>query len=292
MEKTQILSFTTSSTPPLNMGCEYGIQGKRPSMEDASIYACWICKPLYKKCVIVHLFGIFDGHGGKEASKFASQSLPAMIARQFAHISLSSTVQVKKALIEAFEGMQRYMQIFESKRYQTQGTTAVVIVRINNHLYCANVGDSRAVLCAGNDVFDLSKDHKPSSPEEMKRIHNLGGYVNPPSRQDVSRVWESPQMQLVGLSTSRSIGDLESRTPFGKYLVSPTPEVTVNILQKDQKGFIILACDGVWDVTTSFQACKVADQAIRKHANPCKAIVNYAYKKGSTDNISAMVIKL
>ena len=38
-------------------------------------------------------------------------------------------------------------------------------------VYCANVGDSRAVLMQyDNKVFRLSYDHKASDPEEQKKV--------------------------------------------------------------------------------------------------------------------------
>jgi serine/threonine protein phosphatase PrpC len=44
-------------------------------------------------------------------------------------------------------------------------------------LYCANVGDSKAVLCRGGHAVELSYDHKPSRPDEKERIIAAGGTV-------------------------------------------------------------------------------------------------------------------
>ena len=40
------------------------------------------------------------------------------------------------------------------------GAAAVIVLIIGNRLYCANVGDSRAVLCRNAKAINLSRDHK------------------------------------------------------------------------------------------------------------------------------------
>ena len=56
------------------------------------------------------------------------------------------------------------------------------IKRINTRdysqrLYCANVGDSRTLLCRNFKPIALSVDHKPSREDEAKRIRDAGGFV-------------------------------------------------------------------------------------------------------------------
>lgn len=272
--------FVSTPKPPVRVGCEYGIKGKRDAMEDASAYARWTCRGS-----TAELFGIFDGHGGKEASELVSRILPQLIAARCA------SAGIEAALSRAFRDVQSYMQAFHSEKFQKQGTTAVVVLRVGRTLYCANAGDSRAVLCpSGNRAsIALSRDHKPNQRAEKERIQRLGGYVNLPSR-GTPRVWKSKAGNGIGLSTSRSLGDLESRTSTGEYLISPIPDVTVHVLKPGDGGLLILACDGVWDVVSNAEACRVVKSSTPGAA--CKNLVRHAFAKDSTDNISAMVIVL
>ena len=59
------------------------------------------------------------------------------------------------------------------------GSCLVAMVMIDDDCYVVNLGDSWALLSAdkGNKVFMLTKDHKPSDFDEIKRIEKAGGDV-------------------------------------------------------------------------------------------------------------------
>jgi serine/threonine protein phosphatase PrpC len=59
------------------------------------------------------------------------------------------------------------------------GSCAIAIMFVNDLCYVANVGDSRAVMSSnnGNHFSNLSTDHKPEHPGELKRIMDNGGSV-------------------------------------------------------------------------------------------------------------------
>jgi len=44
-------------------------------------------------------------------------------------------------------------------------------------VWCANVGDTRAVLCRGGIAVELSKDHGTDDPSEVARVHSVGGAI-------------------------------------------------------------------------------------------------------------------
>lgn len=52
------------------------------------------------------------------------------------------------------------------------GSTGIVVLINGSTMVCANVGDSRALLCRGSTAHALSEDHKPEAPAEVSIIHS------------------------------------------------------------------------------------------------------------------------
>ncbi|XP_076805049.1 protein phosphatase 1G-like [Clavelina lepadiformis] len=123
------------------------------------------------------------------------------------------------------------------------GTTAVVALLHGFQLHVANAGDSRCVLCRKDGkAFDMSDDHKPEDETELSRIKAAGGHVNLQGRVNG------------GLNLSRAIGDHCYKTnkdlPLEEQMISAMPDVRSVVLDPDDE-FMVLACDGVWNVFTS-----------------------------------------
>jgi len=62
---------------------------------------------------------------------------------------------------------------------ERSGSCAIVILIIDNMCYCANLGDSRAILSlnGGANFISLTQDHKPQMKGEETRILNSGGKI-------------------------------------------------------------------------------------------------------------------
>ena len=127
------------------------------------------------------------------------------------------------------------------------GTTAICVLISNNYIIFSNCGDSRGVLSGdGSKPIVVTQDHKPSNPPELERIQDAGGSVM------LQRVNGS-------LAVSRALGDFEYKNVDGKgpteQLVSPEPEFYKKKRDHASDEFLVLACDGVWDVMTNEDIC-------------------------------------
>ncbi|KAJ6249675.1 lrr receptor-like kinase [Anaeramoeba flamelloides] len=156
---------------------------------------------------------------------------------------------------------------------EISGSTAIIVLIIGDSIFSGNIGDSRSVLCRKKLAIRLSKDHKPTLPKERERILKNGGIVTHNLRINS------------GLAISRSFGDYK----FNQY-ITVNPFVTKYKLKRHDR-YIVLACDGVWDVLTDQQAIDI----VLDCKCPIKAAIqirNLSILSGSTDNISVLVIDL
>ncbi|KYG44605.1 hypothetical protein M433DRAFT_69034 [Acidomyces richmondensis BFW] len=139
-------------------------------------------------------------------------------------------------------------------------------------LYTANVGDARIVLCRNGKALRLSYDHKGSDENEGKRIAGAGGLI---LNNRVNGV----------LAVTRALGDA-----YMKDLVTGHPYTTETVIQPDIDEFLILACDGLWDVCSDQEAVDLI-RGVEDPQVASKCLVEHALSRFSTDNLSCMVVR-
>lgn len=233
----------------------------------------------------INFFGIYDGHGGNQVSKYLKENL----SKYFID---NDSLEIKKLLDnkninDIFEFIQNSLIEYELGAKNAGSTALIIIMYKKNNLNIIkimNLGDCRAVLCNINNIaIPLTKDHKPSSYDEYKRIIGMSGIIKYSNNDDP---------RINGLSVSRSFGDLDSK-PY----ISHLPDIYEHKIINDK--FIILGCDGVWDCLTNqevidFVLDKMDKIKIKtkplKNENIAYLLGNYAIEKGSLDNISIIII--
>jgi protein phosphatase PTC2/3 len=138
----------------------------------------------------------------------------------------------------------------------------------NIEIICTNVGDSRCVFCYENKVIPMSIDHKPNNNYEKKRILKANGFL------ENNRVNGN-------LALSRSFGDILFKNnkdlKRDEQLIISKPDikrVTINMKdftkKYDKHSFLILACDGVWDVISNEDIVQLVLSQINNQINELK----------------------
>jgi protein phosphatase 2C family protein 2/3 len=209
------------------------MQGWRRGMEDAhtSLLELEGAPPNFA------FFGVFDGHCGQNIAKYCGDNLYKKVVCSPAFVKGN----YEEAILSGFLGTDEELKNDPVLRNDGSGCTAVIALLTDSEIYCGNAGDSRCVLCSNGKAVPLSQDHKPSNDQELKRIQQAGGFVS------CGRVNGN-------LALSRAIGDFEFKQnknlPAEDQAITAKPDVTVHkIIPEDE--FLILACDGVWDVMSS-----------------------------------------
>ncbi|CAJ0609763.1 unnamed protein product [Cylicocyclus nassatus] len=265
-------------------------QGYRPYMEDRMHY-------MYDPNMNLSIFGIFDGHGGMAVSHYLesnfAKSIRERLLRQETRrrLSIEGMLDLRDPIEEMFvrevlrldDTLSQLSSVCTSL---TGSTMIAAIMEANRYLSVINVGDSRAVACdLKNQMVSLSKDHKPNDPIERKRIENAGGYVS----------FENGTYRVQGiLAVSRSFGDTMLKR-LGVLTVNP--DVLRIDLGTDPLKFLIVGTDGFWDVVSSQEAVKLANDYLTSHDKRdwhriSTFLVQIALRRHTLDNISVLFIKL
>ncbi|CAN0927116.1 Probable protein phosphatase 2C 63 [Linum grandiflorum] len=227
--------------------------------------------------------GIYDGHGGPEASRFVNKHLfPFM--HKFANEQGGLSVEVIK-------------KAFNATEEEFLGSCCLVGAISNDVLYVANLGDSRAVLgrkvngYKSNPVISerLSTDHNVKAEEVRKEVQAL----HPDDSQIV--VYARGCWRIKGIiQVSRSIGDMYLKKPeinrdpffqqFGnpiplkRAVVTAEPSILIRKLKPDDL-FLIFASDGLWDQLSDEEAVQIVFNNPR--AGIAKRLVRAALNKAA-----------
>jgi serine/threonine protein phosphatase PrpC len=264
--------------------------GLRPSNEDAE-FSLLNLEGADKTKRNINLLAIFDGHGGPLISKYLSNVIPQYLYDKTIPKEIKPhSPKYYKYIQKLYDFIQEKIRN-EIKESKMMGSTAL-IAQIYNHkninrLQIINAGDCRAVLCNKDNIgIALSKDHKPLSFEENNRITQMGGQIIHLPNDDP---------RIMGLSVSRSLGDVDAK-PY----VSHQPEVFNYIIDINDR-FLILGCDGLWDVFDNQSAVDFVLSTMKNNykyntdskslqKNIAARLATEAIRKGSTDNISCMIL--
>ncbi|GER25186.1 protein phosphatase 2C family protein [Striga asiatica] len=247
------------------LSCGYSsFRGKRVSMEDF-----YDIKSSKVDGQSVCLFGIFDGHGGARAAEYLKEHLFENLLKHPEFIA-----NTKLAISETYQQTDRDFLDSEKETFRDDGSTASAAVLVGNHLYVANVGDSRTIISKAGKAIPLSEDHKPNRSDERKRIESAGGVV----------MWAGTWRVGGVLAMSRAFGNR-----MLKQFVVAEPEIQDREVDQNLD-LLVLASDGLWDVVPNEDAVSIA-QREDDPENAARKLTETAFIRGSADNITCIVVK-
>lgn len=284
------------------------MNGWRPSMEDAHVVVMrenW------------GFFGVFDGHGGSQCSAFVAKRITD---HMLANDKPKDDATVKALMLDIDReflasgqpsGSTGTFVIVETPKPtahqgEPEGEPAVAAEngKESRHLLrVGNIGDSRVLLGRFDGTIvegpgtdgGLTTDHKPDHPSEVERINRNGGTVQ--NVQGVARVNGD-------LAVSRAFGDAQHKETGGPaqedHPVSAEPEFTT--VTAGQSDFVVLVCDGISEQNfPNREVIELAAESLRRELDDGKApdlgavataVCRRAFERGSTDNLSCMILLL
>lgn len=258
----------------------YAVKGRRPTMEDRfSIVDDE--SPTEKRFVG---FAVYDGHGGPYLANYAERYILPSIIRNYLSSSdeEKASVNISQILSEEIVRNDEMAMQEGGIGQDLSGSTALVGVLHKDKLYIANVGDSRAVATKTDtldEALQITMDHKPNQERELKRIKAAGGWVA------FNGVWRVGGI----LAVSRALGDAYLKKVGW---LTATPDVFVIDLKRLPIQYVIMASDGLWDVFSSQEAVEFVSPYINtEDLFGAKQLAEKAMKKGSTDNVTVMIVK-
>ena len=188
---------------------------------------------------------------------------------------------------------------------ERSGSTGIFALVTNTLVLVGNVGDSRAILIQSQGTGDnnvaacaLSIDHTPSLGRERARVVAAKGRIER-GRVDGT------------LAVTRAFGDFGYKCRAGALKEQPvTAQCEVQTWARGERDlYLLLACDGIWDVASNQLAAmrvhqniqgssgRDAGETTREAASgdlalACADLLTLCLHRGSRDNMTAMLVDL
>ncbi len=197
--------------------------------------------------------GVFDGHRGEEVSEYAAAALPGLFD------------------LSAGEALRR---LEVGSRRLPSGACAVVFRLDGTQLHVANLGDCELAVVADGHAEVVTQMHRVSNPRERQRVLEAGGVIDGPYVMDLATG--------NGLMPTRSLGDDDFAA------VGVSGEVS-EWTGKLEDGWLVAACDGLWDVVTPEELPAFLEGASPEEA--ARRLVDEAIQKRfSHDNVTVLAL--
>mmetsp|Transcript_26010 Transcript_26010/g.58332 ORF Transcript_26010/g.58332 Transcript_26010/m.58332 type:complete len:661 (+) Transcript_26010:479-2461(+) len=271
---------------------------------------------------------VFDGHGGDECSNYLVDALPRHIRNQMltdrealqqsimngrgprglhTDTGEDATSEIMRRILKT-SYLRADKEFISPKTAPQSGSTGATVVLFGRRLFAANVGDSRVVLARKNGAcLELTSDHKPSRPDEAARVRAAGGFIlhkRVMGELAITRAFGDKSFKMgIKAMLEEDADELgaggvsdDATKDLTAPLVSAEPEIASIVLSHEDE-FLLLACDGLFDVFKSQDAISFVRQELIAHrgepAEVARILSDQAIRvRRSRDNVSILIIVL
>lgn len=227
---------------------------------------------------------IADGIGGSVSGEVASQTAIESMVRGLTGKPIQ---QVGQRLEQAIHGANRdiFTKAQEAPHLRGMGTTVVAAAILNNQLYLAHAGDSRAYLVRRGQIYLLTLDHSWAQEAIDAGYLTLDQAQRHPNRNVIKR-FLGP---LEHVDVDHTILDVDNRP--GNVLLPQYRVLAADNHLALQPGDLLLLCsDGLSDVVSEHEILETVTSYGPGLAVP--ELIRQANAAGGPDNITALIVQL
>ncbi len=236
----------------------------RDRNEDTSLVLQFMLAQQGQPPMPVGLFILADGMGGHSRGEQASALAVRLAARHIlSHVYLpllgDDEVTAGRAPInEVLEASMRIAHQAVMRRLPKAGTTMTMALALDDGVYIAHVGDSRAYLGERDRLHLLTRDHSVAA-----RLLEMEG-----TPSDEAALQRNVLYKALGQGAQIE------------------PDILYHDLLPGQ--YLLLCCDGLWSKVSDEQMATIIE-ASRTPSIACRNLVAQANENGGEDNISVIL---
>jgi len=213
-------------------------------------------------------FAVFDGMGGESCGEKASEIAAHTFREHFAKIhKVDSEKKLEKLLNRFYRSANNSVRKLSKKIRATSGTTAAILVMMNNRAYISNIGDSKVFRLSEGGLVQISEDHT------MAGVMIRSGVMTP---EEASRTKGRNSLTRF-LGSSSDDGDRV-----------PCFSIRVDVRAGDR---FLLCSDGLTDMVTEERIAGILSAANTSCPEKVSALVGEAMANGGRDNCTVILVE-
>jgi serine/threonine protein phosphatase PrpC len=209
------------------------------------------------------LYALADGVGGYEGGEIASSLALRVLAQKVVRsLFLPEILGELPILVDGMRAANSEVYTQGQAKGNSMGTTLVAALVIDNVVYIANVGDSRAYLLEESQLHRITRDH--SLVADMVAENEI----------TPEEVYTHPHRNVI----TRCLG------------AKPDVEIDTFIEEVKPGSSLLLCSDGLWETVRESQIKAILTRADGAQS-ACKQLVELANQNGGVDNVSVVVVR-